>query len=386
MSGYELAAYAATLPHLVRGSGLHLTELQAGVVASTAMAGMLAGGLGPALLGRNSPLPAVLRAAVAMMAAGFLTCAVATHPGTLAVGRLLTGAGAGAAVPTAIALTAAVAPRRHRTTVHTVMFSGLQLGSVLGALVAPTILHQSGWRSLFGIGAGAAICLAILLPRLTQDQAGPSSASAPIGVRSLWTAGTRWLTLTHWTSTAFGLFLVYGLNAWLVQLMLDGGHGPAASLRLLAVFNLGAVLGTPLAGLVADRWGQQRTAVALFLGGAASLCLLAAQPSSSAAPALLWLAGLGTMGATTILNGLTAAAYAPDVRATALGWALGLGRLGAVAGPLVGGLLLDAGATPGALLIAFAGPAVATAGLVATSTTFVRAGHPVLSGAQRSVS
>ncbi|WP_408896855.1 MFS transporter [Nocardioides sp. R1-1] len=367
LTGYELAAYAAALPRLVGGTDVRLSDASAGVVASGAMAGMLVGGLGSARLSRRHPSSTVLRAAVATMVAGMAACTVATQPWALGVGRLLTGVGAGAAVPSAIALTAAVAPRRRRTAVHTLMFSGLQLGSALGALAAPVILHGGGWRPLFGVGAGAAACLVLVLPRLTRDGGGRAGAGDLVGVRALWTPATRRLTVTHWASTAMSLLVVYGLNAWLVQLLLDAGHGPTDSLRLLAVFNLGAVLGTPLAGLAADRWGQPGTAFALFAGGAVGLAVLATDPASRAASVLLWLAGLGTMGATTILNGATATAYGADLRATGLGWALGIGRLGAAAGPLAGGLLLGAGATPGALLLAFAAAALATAGLVASS-------------------
>lgn len=368
LSGYELAAYASALPDLGRDAVLGLTKTEAGIVASAAMVGMLIGGLGSAGGGRRHRPSTVLRTAVAVMGVGFLTCAFAAEPWALGAGRLVTGVGAGAAVPTAIAITATVAPGHRRTAVHTVMFSGLQLGSALGALVAPEVLDQSSWQALFGIGAGAAFCLVALLPLLTRHDAGLPASPTLTSVRALWTGSNRRLTAAHWSSTALGLGVVYGLNAWLVQLMLGNGHGSAGSLRMFAVFNVGAVLGTPLAGLAADRWGPQRTTVTLFVGGAVSLAVLAEDPSPIATLALLWLAGLGTMGATTILNGFTAAAYGADLRATALGWALGIGRLGAVAGPLYGGLLLDTGATPGTVLIAFAAPALATAGLVATSS------------------
>lgn len=367
LSGYELAAYAAALPDLVDSAGLGLAELQAGIIASAAMAGMLAGGLGSTRLTRRHRPSTLLRGASAAMGAGLLTSAVASGPWMLGAGRLLTGLGAGVAVPAAITLTAAVAPRRRRTAVHTVMFSGLQLGSAFGAVIGPGVLDAAGWRPMFGIGAGAAACLLALLPRLVADEAGPADAPPAPGLGALLRVGTRRLTVVHWASTALGLLVIYGLNAWLVQLMLGAGHGPSASLHVLACYNLGAVLGAPLAGLAADRWGQRRTVVVLFAAGAAALAALAREPSSDLTIGLIWVAGLGTMGATTILNSLTAASYPDDLRAGALSWALGIGRLGAVVGPIYGGFLLQLCAAPPVVLAAFAVPTGVTAALVATS-------------------
>jgi AAHS family benzoate transporter-like MFS transporter len=368
LGGYELAAYAAALPQLIRGGGLRLGEVGGGVVASAAMAGMLVGGLGAARLSRRQAPHRLLRTAVAVMAGGLLVCCLATQPWALGAGRLLSGVGAGAAVPTAISITAAVAPSSRRTVVHTVMFSGLQLGSALGALAAPGLVGQAGWRAPFGVGAGAAVALAVLLPRLLASRTGPSAAVTGIGgIGALWTAGLWRLTATHWLCTALALFAIYGLNTWLVQVMLAAGHGPGVSLRLLAVLNLGAVLGAPIAGLAADRWGQRRTVALLFALGTGALVLLAGEPSSVATPPLVGLAGLGTMGATTLLNGLTATAYPEHLRTAALGSALGVGRLGAMAGPVYGGLLLGLTGAPGTLLPAFAVPTLVTALLVATS-------------------
>jgi AAHS family benzoate transporter-like MFS transporter len=359
------------------GSSFGVTETGAGAIASCAMAGTLAGGLGAARFSRrHSPRP-VLAAVVWILAAGFAVCALAPLPEVMGAGRFLTGLGVGAAVPTAIALTATVAPPRRRAAVHTLMFSGLQLGSAVGALTAPPLLAATGWRAMFAIGAGGALLLSALIPRLVGSHLARATVTEPTGLRALWAPPLRRTTLTHWSATALGLLVIYGLNTWLVQLMSMTGLSTSDALRLLTVFSLGAVLGSPLAGVAADRWGHRRTTVVLFVAGAVSLALLARHPPRTAVWVLVLGAGLGTMGATTVLNAFTAASHPEAQRTTALGWALGIGRLGAIAGPAYGGFVLSEDSTPGSVLTAFALPTL-LAGLVIAASPSVRRDEPDL--------
>ena len=51
------------------------------------------------------------------------------------------------------------------------------------------------------------------------------------------------------------------------------------------------------------------------------------------------------------INGMTAALYPARVRNTGMGWALGVGRLGGIAGPWLGGALLELGWPPRAIFL-----------------------------------
>lgn len=59
--------------------------------------------------------------------------------------------------------------------------------------------------------------------------------------------------------------------------------------------------------------------------------------------AMIFLTGFFVFSSQVLVYAFTSANYPPAVRATALGMSAGVGRLGGIAGPLLGGLLLDRG-------------------------------------------
>ncbi len=87
---------------------------------------------------------------------------------------------------------------------------------------------------------------------------------------------------------------------------------------------------------------------------------------------LFGLIGFGIQGGFVGMYSLAAKLYPTRVRATGVGWAVGAGRIGAVAGPMIGGLLIGAGWSMPANFIAFAVPAF-IAGLI---TVLIRIPHP----------
>ena len=73
--------------------------------------------------------------------------------------------------------------------------------------------------------------------------------------------------------------------------------------------------------------------------------------TKSCIAALLTMIGCCTVGSMTAINGMTAALYPARVRNTGMGWALGIGRLGGIAGPWLGGALLQLGWPPRAIFL-----------------------------------
>jgi MFS family permease len=63
-------------------------------------------------------------------------------------------------------------------------------------------------------------------------------------------------------------------------------------------------------------------------------------------------AGFTVVGSQFALYALPPALYPPQLRAAGAGAAIGVGRLGSIAGPLIGGGLRSAGATPGQVFLA----------------------------------
>jgi MFS family permease len=129
---------------------------------------------------------------------------------------------------------------------------------------------------------------------------------------------------------------------------------------LIALWTLGSLLvglGAPLAGWLADKWGESRTMVLVFLGlGVASiLCGLAQGPGTMTAA----LAVLGAFGALYHPVGNSWVVKHAIERGKAIALAGIAGSFGVAAGPIVAGVLNDAFdwrwafILPGLLTIAF---------------------------------
>lgn len=158
-----------------------------------------------------------------------------------------------------------------------------------------------------------------------------------------------------------GLLLLYGLSTWLPQLMRKAGFPLGSSLALLVTLNSTAALGSLLGGAVADRLGSKAVVSVLYLLAAVSLCALPFAHGTLQTYVLVGIAGVGTIGNTMLLGAYITRYYPPRNRATGIGWALGIGRFGAIAGPLIGGALAQAGAPLPWNFYAFAGAGLAAA-------------------------
>lgn len=96
----------------------------------------------------------------------------------------------------------------------------------------------------------------------------------------------------------------------------------------------------------------------MFAVACVSLGLIAVPQSSAATYLLVFVAGASAVGVQAVLWSYVATHYAASSRATALGITSGIGRLGAVAGPIVGGALVAAGAGLGGNVAVFSAAAL----------------------------
>lgn len=388
VDGYDLIVYGTVVPTLVGGgSEWELSAAQAGRIGSYALVGMLIGAL---LIGTVTDIVGrrrILMACVAWFSSAMFLAAVAPTPELFGLARFIAGIGLGGVVPTAIALTVEYARPGRRNATNAVMFSGYSTGGIIAALAAIWIIPELGWRAMFVVGGVLGLALlpvmwfhlpesaSYLLSRGRRAEAEalaarfdlaleePASDGAPAkpgalnGLRALF--GKRYLvgTLLFWTGTAFGLLLVYGLNTWLAQIMREAGYELGSALAFLLVLNLGAIIGTPLLGGLADRRGAKKISSGMFLTAAVCISLISFDLPSAVLYVLVAVAGACTIGTTIIVNSYTATFYPAHMRATGLGWALGIGRLGAILGPVYGAFVLESGWGLAANFYAFAVPA-----------------------------
>ncbi|WP_433801520.1 MFS transporter [Actinomycetospora sp. CA-084318] len=385
VDGYDLIVYGSALPALVSGEWA-LSAAAAGRIGSAALVGMLFGALLAGVVTDRVGRRRLMIGCIAWFSVAMALCAVAPSPEVFGALRFVAGIGLGGVVPTAIALTVEYAPAGRRNAANALMFSGYSVGGVLAALGGITMLEALGWRSLFWAGAAVGLVLlvvvvvalpespAYLLARGRGEEATALArrygAPEPVAAGPARRAPLRELlatprtTLLFWLVTGIGLLLVYGLNTWLAQIMRQAGYALGGALAFLLALNLGAIVGTPLLGALADRVGVRRVVVGMFLTAAAAILVLTTALPTALLLAVIAVAGACTIGTTILVNSYTATSYPEHLRAAALGWALGIGRLGAIAGPLYGGLVVASGQGFAMNFVAFAVPAAVAALLV----------------------
>ncbi|MER2091462.1 MFS transporter [Saccharopolyspora rectivirgula] len=384
--GYDLIVYGTVLPELLREPGWGLTHQLAGFLGSLAFVGMLLGALVAGALSDRIGRRRTVLLCTTWFSVFTVLCAVAWGPVAFGAFRFLAGLGLGGLVPSANALAAEFVPERRRSTVSTLMMSGVPIGGSLAAVLGIGVIPTWGWPSMFWV---ALLCLVVVLPlcwwKLPETAAyyrargdleraelveqrfggissrsGEADESADEGLFSRkYLAATVLFAL----STLATLFAWYGLGTWLPQLMRESGFNLGSSLAFLLALNLGAVAGSLLTAWAGDRFGPVVTGVVAAFTAAASLAGLLTHPSNAVTYALLVLAGVGTHGTQCLIIAAVANHYSSRQRGTALGWALGIGRIGAVVAPQAGGLLLAAGFGVGANFLVFAA-AAALAGLL----------------------
>jgi AAHS family benzoate transporter-like MFS transporter len=398
--GYDLIVYGAVVPALMApGSSWQLSLGQAAAIGSYALMGMVVGtviaGALTDILGRRK----IMLASITWFSVAMALTAMAPNPEIFGLMRFVTGLGLGGVVPTAIALTVEYAPPGRRNFNNALMFSGFSIGGVLAAVLALNLLPSHGFRILFWIGIAPLFLVVPLAFKFLPESAaylearGRHSEARAVAARygvalaaekvepqragalGILFARNRVLaTVLFGVASFFGLLLVYGLNQWLPKIMITAGYPLGSALRFLLVLNLGAVVGSLLVSILADKWGSKIVTVAAFLAAAVSLSALSLRPGTGILMLLIAVAGFGTVGTQILINGYVATYYPADARATALGWSLGVGRIGAIVGPTYGGWLLASGRGVEWNFYGFAIPAVIGAVIIALVPALVHAG------------
>jgi MFS transporter, AAHS family, 3-hydroxyphenylpropionic acid transporter len=316
------------------------------------MLGAAAGGWLSDRLGRK---PVLIASMIALGVFSLVTTVAGTVQGLLLI-RVLAGIGLGGAFPTLIALVSETTAAKSRVTALALMYCGLPLGGIVAGLVAR---QAPDWHDIFYVGGFGPLAVALLLAgflpsRRVANRSGSSQGSrAPIS----WIFGPRTrTTLLLWISYFFTLFVVYLLLNWLPSLVIRAGYAHAQAATASITLNLGAVIGSLILGYVSDRSRSMAVPAVTYVGMIASLCALTSLHAGLFPAAFA--AGFFVVGGQLVLYALAPTLYPPAVSGTGVGAAVAAGRIGSIAGPLVGGALLDAGYGPGVV------PAAAIPGLV----------------------
>jgi MFS transporter, AAHS family, 4-hydroxybenzoate transporter len=391
--GMDVAIMGFVAPSII--ADWHISRLAFGLVMSAAPIGLVIGALaaGPASdrIGRKG----VLITSVFLFGVFTIATAFTNSPASMALLRVLTGIGLGAAMPNTTTLLSEYAPQRKRALLITIMFTGFNLGSALIGFVAGWLIPAHGWRSVLIFGGALPLALiplqVWLLPEsarllavrgATSKKVGavlgrvcgvrfkgdetfissepPLPTKKPIGV--LFSHGYGLMTAALWITYFMGLLVIYLLTGWLPTLMKDAGLSVSAAANITAMFQIGGTIGAIIVGWMMDKTRPAPVISAAYLGGAVCVLGLAwIGALSSSLAVLVFAAGFCMSGAQTGLNAFAPGRYPTVARATGVSWMLGMGRFGSIFGSAFGGALLGLGWEFGAILAMLAVPATLAA-------------------------
>lgn len=378
--GYDLIVYGTVQSSLITETGWGLNKATAGTIGSMAFVGMMIGAIFAGRMADSWGRRRTIIGCAIVFSIFTALCAFAPNAAVFGVLRLLAGIGLGGLVPSANALVAELVPSKWRSTIATLMMSGVPIGGSVAALVGIELIPAFGWQAMFLVAVIALVVVVplglkylpeTLAPVSAADRAANKTAAKghtakePSGFSSLLRAPYLGISMLFALATIATLFAWYGLGTWLPNLMQLAGYNLGSALTFALALNLGAVAGSVITAWAGTRFGPVPTAIAAAAVAAGALVVLVTGPSVTVVYLMLVLAGVGTHGTQCLIIAAVASHYPGHLRGTALGWALGTGRIGAVVAPQVGGLLLAAGLGVNSNFIAFAGAAAIAAVLLA---------------------
>jgi AAHS family benzoate transporter-like MFS transporter len=368
--GYDLAVAGIALPSIMKEMGV--TAQKAGFMVSSALFGMMFGAIFLGTIADRIGRKKAIAICIALFSI-FTAAAGFTHdPYTFSAMRFLAGLGIGGVMPNVVAQMTEYSPKKIRSTMVTLMFSGYAVGGVLAALLGKGLIETYGWSSVF-IAAGLPIlfvpfvlrALPESMPFLIKENriaelkdivsrmepgyrpdANDSFAlppddraeGAPIG--KLFKDGRGFSTVMFWVAFFMCLFMVYALSSWLTKLMASAGYSLGSALTFVLVLNLGAVVGAVGGGWLADRFRIKYVLVGMYALAAVSITLLGLKVPSAMLFVLVGLAGASTIGTQIVTYAYAGQFYPMAMRSTGIGWASGIGRSGAILAPIVIGTLV----------------------------------------------
>ncbi|MEO6273222.1 MAG: MFS transporter [Rhodoferax sp.] len=312
---------------------------------------------------------------------GAATCAIGLSPDLFTIGalRFVAGLGIGGALPSSTTMTAEFTPQRRRTLAVTATIVCVPLGGMLAGIFASYVMPLYGWRGLFFIGGSlplvVAVALAFLLPESPRYLARHPSRwaelegllarmSRPVlagtvfsdgaeqkterrqGIRALFDVGFARDTIAIWCAFFMCLLAVYSAFSWLPTMLVAEGMNVAIAATGLTAYNTGGVLGALACAVAITRFGSRWPLLVCCLGAAGSAFFL--QQVEVGAHATLLIVGLGVHGlfvnaVQSTMYALCAFVYPTAVRATGTASALAFGRLGAILSAFAGAAVITAG-------------------------------------------
>ncbi len=374
LDGFDLTIVGVALPKIAEvlhskptALGLALTAGQFGPLIGAVLMGMLADRWGRKWM--------LFISAVIFGVFTVLTVLI-TNVEQLALFRFLAGFGLGGAIPNALTFGSEYAPSRMRAGLVATMYAGMPAGAMVGGLSAAWLIPHLGWQSLFVLGGGIPLLIALAVaaflpesleflvrknkdkkrilkiiakisPNLARDEEVefcPSDKKlAGVPVKRLFTEGRALTTILLWITCSGALYMLWILNTWSPTLLKKAGATVQQYSLSYAFLCFGAVVASIFVGRLMDKANPFRVLAIGFVLAFMSLVafgFVAGGPFSLIA-VMSVVCGICINGSQTGTLAVTTVSYPSDIRGTGIGWAYAVAKIGAMGAPAIGGLMLS---------------------------------------------
>ncbi|MFI7309611.1 Cmx/CmrA family chloramphenicol efflux MFS transporter [Streptomyces hygroscopicus] len=349
------------LQPVARDMGVSIPE--AGLLISAFAIGMVVGA--PVLAAATLRLPrrTTLMALLAVFGLGQIAGALAPSYGVLFASRVVSALACAGFWAVGAAVAVSLVPMGARAKAMAVMVGGLSIANIAGVPAGAFLGQHAGWRAAFwavaGLSALGLVGVVMLVPR-TEVPTGDDRPRLKAELR-IYRDPQVWLALA---ATALSGGAVFCLFSYLGPLLtdtagLDEGWVPT----VLALFGVGALLGTVIGGRIADAhlFGTMSGGIVASTVVLSALALTAHSPVAAVTLALML--GFTAFFTAPALNArmFNLANAAPTLAGATNTSAFNIGN---TVGPWLGGLVIDAGW--GYPAVAWTGAALAGTGAVTT--------------------
>ncbi len=349
---------------------MDVTIPQAGLLISAFAIGMVVGAPLLAVATLRLPRKTTLITLISLFGLGQVAGALAPSYELLFASRVVSALACAGFWAVGAAVAIAMVPFNSRARAMAVMIGGLSIANVLGVPAGAFLGEHLGWRSAFwAVGAASAVALAgvvALIPRIPLPDQKPQLKRE----LTIYRDPQVWLSVWVIALAAGGVFCAFSYFAPLLTDVagLDSGWVPT----VLALFGIGALVGTTIGGRVADAhmFGVLLSGITASTVFLVALALFAS--NQFAAIALSFLLGVSAFYTAPALNArmFNVAGAAPTLAAATTTAAFNLGNTG---GPWLGGTVIDAGLGFASTAWAGAGMTVVAIGLAAVALRLQRA-------------
>lgn len=379
LDGFDVLAITFAAPGISDDWSISRSAL--GVVIAASLAGMVAGSVLLAPLADRAGRRPTILVCLVLMAIGMLLTSTASSIVMLGIFRVITGIGIGGIIPSITAVAAEFSNEKRRNFAVSAMTIGFPIGGLAGGLLSAELVDIGGWRSIFiagGLLTAAFIPVVwFVLPESIEflsarggpdavnkintillrmghapvAAAGPPAARQSTDPRELLGVEYRATTVLLVSAYLLHMLTYYFYAGWLPKILTDSGYDTSAAIATSSIMHVGGIFGGMAIGWLSHRVGLKRIAIVSMAATSVLLATFAAVTGDLSTLRLVAVVlGIFMFGGIVGLYAFLARAFPARLRVTGCGLAIACGRGGAVIGPILGGVLLDAGLKAGVVL------------------------------------